>query len=78
MTTSTQRVGRYRATQRESDRRLLTTWVSPETLKRLRELAKGGSLGALIDQWALQGTPKDSGRSPQRAGARSGTRDVHH
>jgi len=59
MTTSTERVERHRQAQKASGQRLLTTWVSPATIKRLRELAKGGTIGAVIDK-AFQATPGDT------------------
>lgn len=49
MTPSTPRVERFRERQKDAGRRLLTTWISPEALRRLRALAKGRTLGDAIE-----------------------------
>lgn len=59
-TTSSARVARFRETQKDAGRRLLTTFVSAETLQRLKTLARGRSIGEAIERLAFQETGTDT------------------
>lgn len=48
--TSSERVARYRQKQREAGRRLVTLYLHPDTISKLRKLAKGHARGKVIER----------------------------
>ena len=48
--TSSERVARYRKRQQAAGRKLVMLYLHPETIAKLRKLAKGKARGAIVER----------------------------